>query len=400
MKILFLTSRLPYPPFRGDKLKIFNLIRGLSGSHQIMLLSFVQSREERRWIPELERYCRRVEVVEHPLIRSLLSCARAIPSNGPFQVAYFRSAKMGEQLKAALEDFHPDVIHTHLIRLAPYTRSLQKVPRVLDLTDAVSVYLRRFARATRNPVKKLFLLEEWRRMRAFEPVLTEFACSLVCSTPDRDALAERAPEARIEILENGVDLAAFMPDPSRDADPKTMICTGNMSYFPNADGIQFFVRDILPRIRAAVPDVRFLIVGQNPSRAIRSLHGDGITVTGAVPDLREYYLRSSVAVSPIRFGSGTLNKVLEPMALGLPVVATTVGVEGLSLIEGEHLLIGRTPEEFSAHVVHLLRNPSYARTMGEKARELIRNRYAWSTIAGKLEQYYRSVAPMHDHMVK
>lgn len=391
MKILFVISRFPYPPFRGDKLKIFNLIRELSSRNDVSLLSFVQNESDRRWVPELEKLCRHVETVHHSVPRALLRCAQAIPGKTPFQLAFFRSAEMERRLERCIEEVRPDVIHTHLIRMAPYTEGRVDIPRVLDLTDAVSIYLRRFADSTRNPFKKLFLNEEWRRIKNSEPVLERFNCSLVCSETDRTALRQTAPAARIEILENGVDMKTFAPDPGRVPDPETVICTGNMSYFPNADGVKYFTRVIFPLIRRDVPGVRLLVVGQNPSASIRALGGDGITVTGAVPDIREYYLKSCVAVSPIRFGSGTLNKVLEPMALGLPVVATSVGVEGLPLRDGEHLLIGKTPDEFARHVVRLLREDGLARRIGARAQELVRGRYSWETIARTLEGYYQSI---------
>jgi sugar transferase (PEP-CTERM/EpsH1 system associated) len=395
VKILFVTPRFPYPPFRGDKLKIYNLIRELSGRHEVTLLSFTQNAEEEGLRSEMEKLCARVETVKLPLAQSLLQCGLAIPGRTPFQVAYFRSRAMAEAVKRVTAECAPDVIHTHLLRMAPYTASRGEIPRILDLTDAVGIYLRRFAESTRNPVKRFILREEYRRVRGFERVLEKFNCCLVCSTTDREALHDTAPAARIEILENGIDLASFTPDTTAQPDPRTIVCTGNMSYFPNADGVKYFVEEILPLVRVEIPDVRFLIVGQNPPRAIRSLEGNGITVTGTVPDIREYYLRAAVAVSPIRFGSGTLNKVLEPMALGIPVVATTIGIEGLPFKEREHLLIGRTPEEFAAHVVHVIQNPEAGRRIAERARELVRGKYSWKRIGEKLEGFYASIVADH-----
>ena len=391
MRILFLTSRFPYPPFRGDKLKIYNLIRELSGRHEVTLVSFIQNSEEEGLRPEMEKLCARVETVKLPLAQSLLQCGLAFSGHTPFQVAYFRSRAMTETVERVIVESTPDVIHTHLLRMAPYTAFRGEIPRVLDLTDAVGIYLRRFAESTHNPVKRYFLREEYQRVRTFEHVLEQFQCCLVCSTTDRDALHETAPAARIEILENGIDLASFTSNTVTQPDPRTIVCTGNMSYFPNADGVKYFVEEILPIVRRGIPDVRFLIVGQNPPHAIRSLEGNGITVTGTVPDIREYYLRAAVAVSPIRFGSGTLNKVLEPMALGIPVVATTIGVEGIPFNDGEHLLIGRNPEEFAAHVVHLIQNPDAGRRIAERARGLVRGNYSWKRIGEKLEGFYESI---------
>ena len=395
MKILFLTSRFPFPPFRGDKLKIYNLIRELSGRHEVTLLSFIQNSGEEGFRSEMEKLCARVETVRLPLARSLLQCGVGLPGRTPFQIEYFRSGAMAGAVSRLIAESTPDVIHTHLLRMAPYTATRGEIPRILDLTDAVGIYLRRFAESTHNPVKRCVLREEYRRVRSFERVLEQFHCCLVCSTTDREALHDTAPGARIEILENGIDLASFTSNAVTQPDPRTIVCTGNMSYFPNADGVKYFVGEILPLVRREIPDVRFLIVGQNPPRAVRSLGGNGITVTGTVPDIREYYLRAAVAVSPIRFGSGTLNKVLEPMALGIPVVAPTIGIEGLPFNNGEHLLIGRNPDEFAAHVVRLIQNPDLGRRIAARARDLVRGNYSWKRIGEKLEGFYASIVARH-----
>jgi len=392
MRILFLTSRFPYPPFRGDKLKIYNLIRELSDRNEVSLLSFVANAQEEWMHHDLKKLCARVETVRLPTARSFLQCGFALWGHLPFQVAYYRSEAMEVTVRRAIANWTPDVIHTHLLRMAPYTASYSRVPRVLDLTDAVGIYLRRFADSTRNPMTRSFLRNEYNRVRRFEPILERFQCCLVCSDSERQALHETAPSARVEILENGVDLESFSPSPDRRPEPRTIVCTGNMSYFPNAHGVKYFVKEILPLVRRDVPDVQFLIVGQNPPRAIRALEGNGITVTGTVPDIRLYYLRGAIAVSPILFGSGTLNKILEPMALGIPVVATTIGIEGLMVKEGEHLLIGRTPEEFARHVIRLLRDLDSGRQMGRRAQQVVREHYSWKRIGEKLQGYYESIS--------
>lgn len=392
VRILVLTSRLPYPPYRGDKLKIYNLIRQLSRNHEITLLSFIQDRSEERWIPELKRYCRKVEVVHLPAAASLWNCVKAIPKKIPFQVAYFESQEMVRKLGEIEASVRPDILHTHLIRMARYTAGLPRSGRVLDLTDAVSLYLERFMKTERNPVKRTALRIEFGRMLRFEPVIARFDRALVCSSVDREALNRNVPDARISIMENGVDLDQFGgPGGGGTAEPYRIIYTGNMSYYPNADGAQFLVKEILPAIKKVVPEATVYLVGQNPPRSVRALAGDGVVVTGFVPDIRAEYLKSAVAVSPVRFGAGTLNKILEPIALGIPVVTTSTGVAGLGLNPGEDILVADDSEGFARHVAALLTNPPLRASLTAGATEKVRSRFGWDQIARTLENVYEEV---------
>lgn len=401
MRILFLTSRFPYPPYRGDKLKIFNLIRQLSARHEIMLLSFIQNRSEEQWVPELRKYCAQVRVRHLPTVRSLGNCLMAVASRKPFQVAYFCSATMRRDVDEAIREFRPAVIHTHLIRMAPYAADLKQAVRVVDLTDAVSLYLRRFAGIQRNPIKRLALHMELYRMSRFESVIAKFDRALVCSSIDRDALQATVPNAQIRIMENGVDLSAFAPRrDGEQSEPRRVIFTGNMSYYPNADGARFLAQEIFPLVRAEVPDARLYIVGQRPPQSVRALAGDGILVTGFVEDIRAEYLRSAVAVSPIRFGAGTLNKILEPLALGVPVVATSCGTEGLGLLPGRDLLVAEDAKGLAFHIIRVLTDPVLQRGLAEAGPQSVRARFGWEAIATTLENVYGEILPTASHSIR
>jgi sugar transferase (PEP-CTERM/EpsH1 system associated) len=398
MRILLLTPSLPFPPHRGDKLKIFNLVRNLSLHHDIVLLTFSTSRKDDRNIPAVRQMCADVLTVRLPVWQSILQCGLNVFSRRPFQVAYFTSGRMRRLLARILSEQHFDVVHTHFIRMAQYTSDLKGIPRILDLTDAVSLYLERFLATERNVLKRILLKSEYTRMLQYERIIRHYDRTMVCSVVDRKALLNSAPDARVEILENGVDLDFFKPDDAVRSESGTIICTGNMSYFPNANAVQFFAEEIFPLVKRRVPGAKFLVVGQNPPGSVRRLASPDVVVTGTVPDIRPYYLKSVVAVSPVRFGSGTLNKVLEPMALGIPVVATPVGTEGLPIRSGEHLLIAESPADFADRVVELLNNPDLRRRLSSNALELVRTRYGWPQIASKLEQAYGDIAQPNTRM--
>jgi len=391
MKILFITSRLPYPPYRGDKLKIFNLIKQLSSAHKITLLSFIASQKELEQITFLQPYCDQIYTIHLPKWRSLFNCLKHIFSRTPFQVAWYESSQMHRTARNLIENHGFEIIHVHLIRMAQYAMKGGLAPRLLDLTDAGSLYLRRFLETTGNVAYKVLIKQELGRISRYEQTLEQFDCCLVCSSVDRDVLLQRAPSAKIELLFNGIDLDYFSMNGAQRQTDYRVICTGNMSYFPNADGVRYFVKEIFPAIKSEIPEAKFFVVGQDPPRKMLKLSNEDIIVTGFVQDIKEYYFQSTVAVAPIRFGAGTLNKILEPMALGIPVVATPVGVEGLPVQHGCHLLVARDSKEFSRSVIRLLRDKKLRENLASNAQQLVRSLYGWKVIAQQLEAFYRNL---------
>jgi len=391
MKILFLTSRVPYPPHRGDKLKIWNLMKELSARHSIILITFVSSQRELQWEKHLSEVCEEIHFVHLPVWRSVVNCIAASWRQVPFQVAYYSSPRMNKVVREVLMHSKPDVVHTHLIRMAQYTHTMSDRPRILDLTDAVSLYLERILEVQKNPIARMAIKAELKRMTKYERILEDFNIALVCSQVDKTKLLQSAPKSRIELMHNGVDLNHFVQRNSLQTDEARIIFTGNMSYYPNRDAARYFAEAIFPLVRKKIPAARFWIVGQNPPRKITSLAAENITVTGFVEDIAAEYLKSAVAVSPVRFGAGTLNKVLEPLALGVPVVTTSIGVQGLNLEENKEVFVADDPVEFAESVIRLLRDPVLRRESGHRGMQSIRSRFGWSEIALGLERTYQEI---------
>ncbi len=371
---------------------MYNTIKILSRRHSISLLSFIQQESEREHIPALAQYCRTLQVVLLPPSRSYLNCLLNVPSSVPFQVAYFYSSEMRGRFKEMLAAERFDLVHAYLIRMAHYVvENARAVPTVLDLTDSISLYLKTFLDTTRNPLKKFLLFVEWSRMRAYERVLARFDRCLVCSALDKKALEEAVPEARLDIIPNGVDLSYLRPS-TVAPDPHSIIYTGNMSYFPNTDGILYFYHEIFPYVKERVPDVKLYVVGQRPPGKVRDLARDSnVIVTGLVEDIRSYYLRSAVAICPIRFGAGTPFKVIESLALGVPVVSTAQGCAGLGVQGGRDILIADQPEEFAARVVELMENGALRNTLSANGREFVEREHDWEDIISRLEDIYGEV---------
>ena len=385
MRILFLTPRLPYPPVKGDTLRVFHIIKHLSESHEILLLSLIGREEERRNLAHLETYCSKVETVLLGRYRSYLNVMGSLFSDTPFQVSYFSSPLMRERLRTTLREERVDLIHAVLLRSAHYVMRNHSLPKVVDLIDALSLNMERRYRREKG-FKRLAFREEWKRVRSFEKeVCRSFDKATVVSEMDRVAIGE----GNVEVVPNGVDTELFKPS-TEGREGHLVIFTGNMGYFPNRDAVFYFREEILPMIVQQIPGLRFLIVGANPPRGIVHLGEDPrIVVTGFVDSVGDYLQKASVAVCPMRCGSGMQNKVLEAMACGTPVVATSLALEGIQATPGEHALVGDTPEAFADHVIALLRDAERSTALARKARELVEQRYSWRSSASRLECVYQ-----------
>ena len=395
MKILFLTSRLPYPPHQGDKLRSWHFLQYLTQQNDIHLISIFNRESEKQYLPKLEKICASVTLVKLPFSKSLMNCMKAIGSQTPFQVAFYESKCMHDHVELAVERIKPHIIHAHMMRMAPYALKFKNYAKVLDLTDAVSLYLSRFKQYCNNPVIRLFIAKELKRVLEYEKVVTEFQSTLICSTRDRGVLQDRYPGARIDLINNSVEMDESLFGGTVKRDPHRILFTGNMSYPPNSDAVRYFVHNIFPSVVEKIPEAKFYIVGKNPNRSIRALRSNNIIITGFVKSIEKEYLASSVIVSPVRFGAGALNKVLEPLMLGIPVVSTSIGVEGLQLQNENELFITDDPIQFATYVINLMLNPILWQRIVDSAKRVSLKRFkmdvsgrALMTVYNELVQNY------------
>jgi sugar transferase (PEP-CTERM/EpsH1 system associated) len=389
LKLLFLANRTPYPPYRGDKLKIFHLAKRLAAKgHELHLLTFAQSAEDFSAKAELEKVFREAELIALPKWKSALHCLTAIWNPKPLQVLYFQDGGMRKALQRRLATHHYDAVHVQHLRMAPYLADEKSLPRILDLPDAFSLYWQRRAESERGLFRKKFERVEQRRVLRYEPVMKAYDLALACSEEDVEYLRQAHDAHNLRLLPNGVDLDTFAPRGHDYSHCQTLHITGNKDYAPNVDAVQYFHAEILPLIRAQQPDLRFVIAGQRPVAAVKALAGEGVEVTGFVKDLAEKYNEASVVVAPLRFGAGTQNKVLEAMAMGIPVVCSHIGFAGLGIAQGEGAFMQRSPQDFAQSVLALLDSESLRRETGRRGMEAVRSRFGWDAVAARLEGYF------------
>ncbi len=402
-RILFLTPQLLYPPQQGGALRAFNLLAGLAARHTIHLLTFLQPDEHLAPDSPLFRLCARVETVPAPSPRPLhRRLATTLFSPLPDMALRLPSSDFSARLAGLLSQEHYDIVQAESLEMAPFLLQAKEQARgaslVFDDFNAEYLLQRRAwetdARAVRRWPAALYSWVQWHKIRRYEAQVCR-AASLVIAVSEIDAIALKkiAPEMRVAVVPNGVDATYFSNDsvagPVPDATPCDIVFTGKMDFRPNVDAVLWFVREVLPRIRAEEPAARFLIVGQNPHARLGALAGDpAVKLTGRVPDVRPYMAAAAVYVVPMRIGGGTRLKVLEAMAMGKAIVSTSLGCEGYPVRDGVELLIADSPAEFARAVVALLRDPARRLQLGRAAREFALSRYDWRAIVPRLEAAY------------
>ncbi len=413
MKILFLSLRFPYPPHRGDKIRGYNFIKHLAKKHSLFLVSYVESADEadmyakpsresgESGAAQIQQYCDSITIVPFRKRVARMNAILHSFSKKPLQIWYWYSAEMQRVIDALFEQHDFDIIQVQFFRLAQYVTKYKDCPKVLDLTDAMSLNLHRRAQLDRGISWPLVKLEE-RRVRKYETeIVKQFNMGTMVSAFDRDYLLALDNSLKLDVVPMGVDLEYFRPsdvqaEKSVTDNPSSelkLLFTGTMDYFPNTDAVWYFYHQIFPYVTQSHPNVKFYVVGNDPPSKLKRLEKKrNIVVTGHVPDTRPYFARSAVFVSPLRGGSGMQTKNLEAMAMGVPVVTTSVGAAGIDeATPGRDLLVADEPKEFAAKVIQLLEDRQLRQEIGHNGRRLVEDKYNWDSVVSRLDRIYEQI---------
>ena len=390
-RILAVTSRLPFPPREGHQLRAWHVLRALASKHEVTLLSFQRRDDLPDEAATLHAAMARVETFRIPGERSRGALARAVLRGTltptPFLVAKYDSPALRARLSALARD--ADLVHFDMLPLIAHADCVPDgVPIALNAHNVEHRLLAARAGIETRPWARRFLSGQVDRLRAFERRACERADAvLACSQVDAQGLRELVPDCNVHVVANGVDLETNRPA-AHAPDAERLVFVGQMGWFPNRDGVDWFLREVFPRILARRPTARFELVGKAEGFEVPANVRANVDLAGFVDDLRPHVHDASVYVVPLRAGSGTRLKVLEAMALGKAIVTTTIGSEGIALRHGRSALYADDAEAFAESVLSLLQSPERTTALGIQARRLAEDEYGWDAIGTRLLRAY------------
>jgi len=394
-RILLVTPTLPYPPNWGFGTRVYQLIKNLARRHEIALAAYASPSSDTDWrLDHLRSVCAEIHTVvpnEREGTNSRLLQARSVLGMASYQVRKLRSDALKRVVNEMLHSGTFDLCQVESSQLLAGLGLQHTVPVILDEHNLEFELQRRVSQEERSLLRRAFAGLEYCKVRREEMAVWRQidGCALT-STRELAVLRAAVRDVPATVVPNGVDVEYFS-DAGVKPDRQNIVFTGMLGYRPNVDGVLWFTREILPRVLKQLPSVVFTVVGTGVPPEVRRLEGPNVLVTGTVPDVRPYLGRAGVVVVPLRMGSGTRLKVLEGLAMGRPMVSTSLGCEGIEVRSGEHLLVADKPGEFSAGVVDLLRDPTRADAMGQRGREMVRRQYAWDRITTRLENLHTQV---------
>ena len=391
MKIFFACHRFPFPPNRGGKIRPFNMIRHLSRKHEIIVGSLAHTQRELDEGAGLKEFCGEVIAEVVPDKIRWLQASRALPTGKPSSVAYFGSLRLRRRIEEAASRIGFDAVMVHCAFAAQYAVGIPAKFRLMDFGDLDSGKWSDYQAFRAFPLSYGYGIEA-RKLRRYETTLAKnFDYCTVTTRGELEEFQKLNVETPSAVIPNGVDNGYFRPSFKRQ-NGLVIVFLGRMDYFPNIDGAEYFTRQIFPIIRSRLPDVTLRLVGSDPTQAVRSLAAlPGVTVTGHVQDVRPYVLDATVAVAPLRLARGTQNKILESMALGIPVVATAVAAKGVGAIPGRHLLVADEPQQFAAEVIRVLENEALRQSLAESACRRVQEAHSWERSMQTLDSILSSV---------
>lgn len=385
MKILFI---VPYVPSR-IRIRPFQLIKGLAPKHEVHVVALDESDGTSTvGIDEIREVAADVQIVPHSRYRGLTQALLSLPLPVPLSAAYCWSPRMSRVVADKMRECRFDLIHVEHLRAAHFAPVNPGVPIVFDSVDCLTSLFRQMARSRRGLLPRCVMQLEAFKLSRYEPrVLQRFDAILTTSESEREALLSLNPKIHVTAIPNGVDTEYFAPMGSQRF-ARRIIFSGKMSYSPNAQAVLWFAREVFPRVRALWSDAEFVIAGSNPPDSVKALNDvQGIRVTGYLDDLRPELDAASVAVTPMQTAVGIQNKVLEAMAMSLPVVASSLATRAIGP-DAPGVIVADTPEDTVDALNRLFSNPQECVELGKKARAYVQKHFSWDAAVSKLESIY------------
>jgi sugar transferase (PEP-CTERM/EpsH1 system associated) len=391
MRILWLKTELLHPVDKGGKIRSYHMLKELKREHQITYLTLDDGTAAPDARESADEYCNELVCVPHCAAEKFTSAfyaelAANLVSSLPYALKKYENKQMRMEIESRMTGGNVDLVICDFLTPAVNMPESPACPTVLFQHNVESLIWKRHYQVQSNPFKKAYLFDQYRKMRAFESeTCRRFNQVIAVSQTDAEIMRREFDITTVEDVPTGVDTGYFKPAGTISRRPNNLVFTGSMDWLPNEDAIRWFADAVLPLIRKSKPDVTVTVVGRNPSPALVELgkRDASVQVTGRVDDVRPYMDRAAAYIVPIRIGGGTRLKIYEAMAMEQPIISTTIGAEGLPLVDGKHLLLADTAESFAAAVTRVLTDSELARQLGASAASLVRDRFGWQGVTDR-----------------
>ena len=383
MKIFVLLPRIPYPLEKGDKLRAFNQIKQLAKRNEIVLCALNDDPKvsEQDAFHALQPYCQSINFIRITKPQILLGLIRAFFKGLPLQCGYFYNRKAARKIDALIAKHKPDMLFGQLLRVAEYIR-FKNIPKAIDYQDIFSYGMKRRADIASFVTRPIYNMEYRRLCRYEAAIFDDFDVKSIISEPDRDLFPhERRDE--ILIIPNGVDHDYFKPQEREKQ--YDLVFTGNMSYPPNVNAVDYLANNILPIVWKTLPEVKLYIAGATPDPKVKKAASERIIVSGWLDDIRDAYAQSRVFIAPMRIGTGLQNKLLEAMSMRLPAITSPLANASLGAKPNEEILVGSNPEEMAQHIITLLTDTQKAEQIAHAGYNFTNRVYDWGKATDILE---------------
>ena len=381
MKILVALSRFPWPTNKGDKLRAWHQLIGMSNKNEVHVFCLTDEVVKPQDLEKAKAVFASVHVFNLSKIDVLTRLSLATFRKIPFQVAYFSDRKAIAEFNSLVQQINPDIVYCQLARMAEFCRDIENCKKVIDYQDAFSIGLER--RIANEPWWKKYVVSmESKRLKNYESqILEDFEQRTMISEQDAKLIAHHL-NTSLQIIPNGVDTDFYKPEPrARVID---LLFTGNMQYEPNVNCVIYVVDKVIPLLTKEFPHIQFVAAGMNPAKELQQIKSRHLQLTGWVDDLRSYYQVSRIFIAPMQIGIGMQNKILEAMSMGLPVITTTLANNAIGAIHGKEIWIANTPEKVAEAISYLLNNTELAINIGHNARKLMVEQFSWDKQNAKL----------------
>lgn len=397
MKVVVIDEWLPWPLESGKKIRTYNLMVRLAKNISILYLAYVKIPQEKEKINVLEKNGIHVIPVDDLRIKkwSMLFYLEVILnyfSKDPFSTAYHIKRNFIDKLLEITSREKPDLVHCEWTNLAPFLGFLKNFPKVIAAHNVESDIWKRLAVNEKNPVTCLIARQQEKKIERLEREWYQKADHCI-AVSHQDKRVIESYGAKVSVVDNGVDVQYYSEGGPHEFNENRLMFVGSLDTFSNQDAVSFFVNKIFPLIIERFPDIEFWIVGKDPPKKIvgYSKKVTNIFVTGRVQDIREYLSKATLFIVPLRIGGGSRLKILEAMAVKKPVISTSIGAEGLKIVDGENIIIADSPIEFANKVLWLLKNPEKQKSLGKAGWRMVKEEYDWEILAKRQESIWHGV---------